>query len=104
DRFVKLVSCKECFSPRECNDRRERIEFMGAVGLLKPLLHAADGGKKLGEPLMSGGVTGIESKGLPEFSLDPRKIPIVANLVGSQNRVGAGDRGIKFQRFACRSI
>jgi len=52
------------------------------------LCPAADGGKILGEPLMSSGVVGIEFQSLAVLGLGAGKISILFRLTGPQSAFG----------------
>src|ERR1700687_5149377 len=87
------------------NDGRQRIELAGTVDFIdRLLLPATDGGEVLAEPLMGGGVAGIQLKGFSELGFAAGKIPTIFHLVGSQVRMWACECGIEFQRFFGRSI
>src|SRR5713101_9633520 len=103
--LIKLMICGVSLRLCVADDWRERIELTCPVGFIDRLLHAAtDVGEVLGKPLMGGGVAGIKLKGPSELGLATGKIPIVFNLVGSQDRMWTRECGIELQGFLCCGI
>ena len=83
------------------DDERRWIEQISLIDFRQSIpLSAADHAKVLGEPLMGGGIVGIECKGLPEFGLAASKIPIVFHLVAAENGVRMSQTGIQTKSLA----
>jgi hypothetical protein len=73
NRLVKLTVYGVSLSLLEAYDRRQRIKLTGPIAFIDRLLcPATDVRKCLGEPLVGGGIAGIELKDTSEFILSAR--------------------------------
>src|SRR5579863_3466016 len=77
---------------------------MGTITLGDRLLEPSYIGQPLAEPLMGGGVAGIEGESFSEFGLAGRKIPVELHLVGTQIGMRTRQRGVKFEGLLRRSF
>ena len=78
-------------SHRPCDDLRQGIELVSAIGFSNGLLSSATHRANIFcVPLVRRCIVGIEFEGLPVLGLSPGKIPVLIHLIGAQDSMGMG--------------
>jgi len=87
------------------NYGRQRVELLGAADFIdRLLLPATKVAEFPGEPLMGGGVAGIQLKGFSEFGFAAREIPTISILLAARDAWGRASVGSSSKAFSAAAF